>query len=386
MTAWLVVGLVLLGGAWWWRSRRMIASEDGINFVPTGDPDMARAIGKAREDFHFFVQRLRRPQPGDENFAIKAGVTHEGNVEHLWLTNVRVDGTGFEGEIANDPQVVPLKLGDRWRGGLDQLSDWTFFSEGLMQGNFTLRAMLPRMPKAQREQARVMLEQRWDTRELVHLPWPPDAPMPGAPLTVEHSHGDRVLMEGIGAHLETHLGRIPHVFHEIVSPSAHIDLYPYPATADRPFHIVATTGMAERAMQLPEGSRSDAWIELVLLLPSDWPLDRESWQEDERHWWPLRWLKRVARHHYESGRWLGEGHVLTHGEEPAPIHPDFAYDSVLLARPRALPESFQRTVLKDGRNVRMLCLYFLTPQEREDLEERGWEDYASEIEADRLSL
>lgn len=387
MSAWtvLALGLAALGVLWWWRSRRTIFSENGINYVPTGDRDMQRAIAKAREDFHIFLDRLHRPKPGDENFAIKVGIVHDGHTENLWLTDVRVDDDDLDGEIANDPQTVPYRLGDRWRGSLDQLCDWTFFSHGRMQGNFTLRAMLPRMPRAQREQARLMLEHCWDTRELVHRPWPPNAAMTGQPLPDDCSDGDRVLIDGIGDHLEAHLGRIPQVFHELVSTSAHIDLYPYPADAARGFHVVATTGMAERAMQLPADGRGEPWTELVLLLPSHWPLDRDAWQ-DERHWWPLRWLKRVARFHYESGHWLGEGHVLTHGEEPTPIHPDFPYDSVLLAHSRALPDAFQRATLKDGRVVRLLCLYFLTAEERKALDDRGWEDYASEIRADRLSL
>ncbi|HJW45106.1 MAG TPA: suppressor of fused domain protein [Lysobacter sp.] len=385
MTAIVLLVLLALGGLWWWRQRHAIVSENGLSMVPTGDRDMAQAIAHARENFHFFVMRLRSPQPGDANFAIKAGIEHDGQTEHIWLTDVSVDDDGFEGEIGNDPQMVPLKSGDRWRGNLSQLSDWTFFDNGQMQGNFTLRAMLPRMPRAQREQAQQMLESRWDTRELAHLPWPQEAAMPGQPLPNDLSSGDSMLMEGVSDHLDAFLGQGGQVFHELVSPSAHIDLYPHPATATRPFHVIATTGMAEQAMQLPTDCRADARVELVLLLPRSWPLDTKSW-EDERHYWPFRWLKRVARFHYESGHWLGEGHVLTHGDEPMPIDPSCPFDSVLLARPRALPAEFQHVTLSDGRAVRLLCLYFLDPAARTDLAERGWEDYATEIRAERLSV
>ena len=277
-----------------------------------------------------------------------------------------------------------MKLGERWRGDRSRLSDWTFFSDGRMQGNFTLRAMLPRMPKAQRDPMRALLEGRWDTRELVHRPWPAGAPMPGRPLPDDLSHGDGVLMAGVQRHLDAHLGELPQVFHELVSPSAHIDLYPYPATAERPFHVVATTGMAERPMQLPEGVRGDAHVELMLLLPPQWPLDAAAWQ-DERHYWPLRWLKRVARFHYETGRWLGEGHVLTHGEPPTPIDASTACDAVLLARPARLPAPLHRVRLDDGREVRFLCLYFLDAEQRAQLEERGFEDLCSDL-ATRLSV
>jgi hypothetical protein len=100
----------------------------------------------------------------------------------------------------------------------------------------------------------------------------------------------------------------------------------------------------------------------------------------------MQWLKRVARFPYETGRWLGEGHLLLHGEPPVAIDDDAPCDSVLLAPPRALPVEFERARLADGRVVRYLCLYFLTPAERAILERDGWEAYAARITAERLSV
>lgn len=377
--------LLLAALAWWWHRRRTVeVDEHGVSLVRSGDRDMQQAITHARENYHLFVERLRHPQPGDEGFAVKVGITHEGFTEHLWLREVEIDGDTIHGEIANEPQNVPHRLGERWSGDRALVSDWTWLSDGLMQGNFTLRAMLPRMPRSQREPLRAMLEQRWDTRELAHRPWPADAAMPGQPRPDTLSTGDDCLMRGVQSHLDAHLGPCPQVFHELVSPGAHIDLYPYPATATREFHVVATTGMAEQPLQLPEGTAGDTHVELLLLLPREWPLDTKSWQ-DERRYWPLRWLKRVARFPYETGRWLGEGHVLLHGEPPAPIHESTAYDSVLLARPTRLPPALHRVRLDDGREVRLLCLYFLDAAQRQALEEGGWEDFAATLQH-RLSL
>lgn len=382
-----LLALVLLSLFLWWRRRNLIeVDEGGVSQVRKGDRDMDKAIGRARENFHFFVERLRNPQPGDENFGIKAGITHEGVTEHIWLVDVSVDDAGFEGAIGNEPRSVPYNLGDHWRGSLQQLTDWTFMSHGRMQGNFTLRAMMPRMPREQQREARLMLESRWDTHELAHLPWPRDAAMPGQPLSDAISHGDSALMDGVSKHLETHFGPIPRVFHELVSPSAHIDLYPYPADASRAFHVIATTGMAEQAMQLPEDSTADTHVELVLLLPASWSLDEKNWQHDESGYWPFRWLKRVARFHYESGHWLGAGHVLMHDDPPLPIDPSCAFDSVLLAPPTVLPESFQRAALADGRSVRFLQLYFLDPAARAEIRDQGWQSYLARQPDTRLSL
>lgn len=391
MPGWMI-GLLVLAAVvlvFWWRARNAIEiDEGGVSHVRTGDADMARAIAQARQTFQSFVDRLQHPEPGDENFGVKAGIPTDdghGGVEHIWLTDVVVDADGFEGEIANEPRSLPFALGDRWRGRLDQLSDWTYFSNGRMQGNFTARAMLPRLPKAQQAQMRAMLESRWDTRELAHTPWPRDAAMPGRPLPDDISTGDSDLMQAANDHTDAHFGKLPQVFHELVSPSAHIDLYPYPANGQRPFHVVATTGMAEQPMQVPPGTGAPTHVELVVLLPPSWPLDHASWRKDVGYW-PMQWLKRVARFHYESGHWLGEGHLLANGDPAAPIDAAHPYDSVLLAAPRALPESFAQVTLKDGRVVRYLCLYFLTPAERERVVNDGWEAFAAQITPERLSV
>ena len=384
---WIIALAVVAAIAWlWWRARDTLEiDEGGVSQMRGDDADMARARSLARQEFGTFVERLRAPQPGDEDFGIKAAIGHDGGVEHIWLTNVIVRDDGFEGDIANDPRWIPFKLGDRWRGTLDQVSDWTWFHHGRIQGNFTARAMLPRLPRDQQAQMRAMLEHRWDTRELAHAPWPRDAAMPGQPRPDELSDGDRVLMKAVNDHADAHFGAVPQVFHEIVSPSAHIDLYPYPATAQRPFHVVVTTGMAEQPMQLPPGIEADAHVELVVLLPNTWPLDHASWKR-ESGYWPMQWLKRVARFHYESGHWLGAGHLLGNGVPAMAIAENARHDSVVLAPPAALPESFHRVTLPDGRAVRFLCLYFLAPEEREALEREGWEAFSGRIDAQRLSV
>lgn len=93
LTLGLAVAALLGLLVWWWRQRRAIAvDEHGVSLVPNDDRDMERAIAHARENFHFFVERLRDPRPGDGNFAAKVAITHDGNTEHLWLSDVRVDG------------------------------------------------------------------------------------------------------------------------------------------------------------------------------------------------------------------------------------------------------------------------------------------------------
>jgi uncharacterized protein YegJ (DUF2314 family) len=383
----LIVGALALVLAWLWSRRgRIEVDEEGVSQVAGDDKDMARAFAQAQQSLPEFLQRLADPRPADDSFGLKVAIRNDaGMVENLWITEVAVAGDVVTGAIGNDPVHVPYKLGDSWTGRLADVRDWTFADNGRLQGHFNLRAMLPRMPRAQREQFGRMLASRHDTRPLVHQPWPPDAAMPGEPLGYELSNGDAALMEAVPAHLEARLGAMPEVFHEIVSPSAHVDLYPFPARAGRDFHVIATTGMAEQAMQLPAGSGVDRHVELLLTLPSSWPLAHEQWLASEALFLPMRWLKRIARFHYETGRWLGEGHLLANGEPALPIDEGQPHDSAVLVAPAFL-DGDDRVRLRDGREVRLLQVVFLRPQERESLQREGWEAFKARLDPARLSV
>lgn len=381
----LVVGTLVLGFLWW-RRGRIEVGEDGVSQVASDDKDMARAFAQAQQSLPEFLQRLANPQPADDGFGLKVAIRNEaGMTENLWITDVAVAGDVVTGRIGNDPVHVSYKLGDTWTGRLADVRDWTFADDGRLQGHFNLRAMLPRMPRAQREQFGQMLASRHDTRPLAHQPWPRDAAMPGEPLGYDLSSGDPMLMEAVPAHLEARLGALPEVFHEIVSPSAHVDLYPFPAGDGRRFHVIATTGMAEQAMQLAPGATGDRHVELLLTLPPAWSLAHQDWIANDALFLPMRWLKRIARFHYETGRWLGEGHLLANGEPPIAVEEGSPYDSVVLAPPAFL-DGADRVRLGDGREVRLLHVIFLRPREREVLQREGWEAFKARLDRARLSV
>ena len=122
------------------------------------------------------------------------------------------------------------------------------------------------------------------------------------------------------------------VFHEIVSEYAHIDLHIIKPTNERPFHTVITSGMSDRPMVVPEGAEECRLAELVISLPPDWPMDEKSW-ENERHWWPFRWLKQLARFPHEYATWLFCGHTIPNDDPPVPFAPTTEFCCMLLASP-----------------------------------------------------
>ncbi|HEX8832684.1 MAG TPA: suppressor of fused domain protein, partial [Abditibacteriaceae bacterium] len=94
----------------------------------------------------------------------------------------------------------------------------------------------------------------------------------------EFAAGDEELINAIGDHIETYIGPVETVFHEIISDLVHIDVHIVKATPERPFHVLVTSGMAALPMNAPEtGLR---FAELCVFLPASWPLDGEKWRDE----------------------------------------------------------------------------------------------------------
>ncbi len=168
--------------------------------------------------------------------------------------------------------------------------------------------------------------------------------------------------ELIEDHVERHLGPIESVFHELVSEYVHLDVLVVEATEERPFHYLVTSGMSSRPM--PAGGEDEPErAELLIGLPADWPLDRESW-EDERHYWPIRMLKTLARMPHEYGFALGHWHTVPNGDPPEPYGPGTKLCCAMLVPPRTTPDEFDGLETPDGL-VQFMALWLLHRDEME---------------------
>ena len=160
------------------------------------------------------------------------------------------------------------------------------------------------------------------------------------------------------------------VFHEIVSEYVHLDVYSCPPTAERPYHLLVTTGMSDRAMPAPEGYEERQYCELLLGLPSSWPLDQASF-EDERHYWPVRHLKSTAKFPHIVETWLWFGHTVGNGNELTPVAPGVPFVGFALARPWLSPEGSHRRVIRAGKEVYFFALIPLYEAELNFARESG---------------
>lgn len=181
---------------------------------------------------------------------------------------------------------------------------------------------------------------------------------------VEVAEGDEALDAAVTAHLTQHVGEPGEVWHELVSPSAHIDVHTVPASADRPFHLLMTAGMSSRPMKTPPGAEGNEYAEIVLALPKDWPLTREAFAE-ERNYWPMRWLKQLARLPHEFDTWLWYGHTVPNGDPPRPFADDTQLCGFILIPPLGAPKGFDAFPHPRGGIIRVMQAF---PLHREEMD------------------
>jgi len=103
----------------------------------------------------------------------------------------------------------------------------------------------------------------------------------------ESSEHARNLVE-IEAHLERNIGPIASVLHEVVSDHLHIDVFYLPATKQRPYALLVTSGASDYPMTVPGGMEEYSQAEYLIALPESWKISSRAFQK-EKNYWPVRW-------------------------------------------------------------------------------------------------
>ena len=67
----------------------------------------------------------------------------------------------------------------------------------------------------------------------------------------EPAFGDPRAIEAISRHVGRYVGKVAHVFHEIVSDLVHVDVHLVPPQPNGDFVTLVTSGMSDRPMTLP---------------------------------------------------------------------------------------------------------------------------------------
>jgi predicted Zn finger-like uncharacterized protein len=188
-------------------------------------------------------------------------------------------------------------------------------------------------------------------------------------------------LEQIQAHIERTIGPVSGVFHEIVSDAAHVDLHivppqPHiPQSQERPlggdFYTIVTSGMSWKPMNIPPKSLDNGvspYGELMIALPKDWSgmrpdgsFDQQMMQRDE-NWWPLRWLKQMARLPHEYNTFYSNGVTVPNGEPAAPFVAGTDLCCWMVLKPLLAPKA-KSLVISDNVRIDFFALIALTQAE-----------------------
>lgn len=191
-------------------------------------------------------------------------------------------------------------------------------------------------------------------------------------------------IEQISAHIEQHLGPVSGVFHEIVSDTVHIDVHVVPANDTCAHARLVTSGMSDLPMRLPEGVEAPQYLELMLTLPADWPLQQDDF-EDERHYWPIRLLKTLARLPHKYDTWLGFGHTVPNGHPAEPYAPGVGFDGTILLPALSVPEDFSHLLIDADKSITFLAAVPLYPEEMALKLEKGSDALLERFDAKGVS-
>jgi hypothetical protein len=198
-------------------------------------------------------------------------------------------------------------------------------------------------------------------------------------------------IEEISEHIEKYLGPIESVLHEIVSPLVHIDIHYVKHNDKFPFNIMVTSGLSDKAMNVPQGQDQNKYAELYILLPKEWPIQIENYElmneifKDENVYWPIRWLKTIARFPHEYNTWIGWGHTIPNGANASPFSANTKLGCFLLMPSISLPKGFFELKTKDGKNIKFYCLYPLYKEEMDYKLKNGTDKLLDKFEQFNIS-
>lgn len=168
-------------------------------------------------------------------------------------------------------------------------------------------------------------------------------------------------MDALESHIQTYFGKFTNVLHEDISPDIHVDIYIVEPTPERNYYTLVTMGMGARKMNVPKALRKERLerAELLFSLPPDWNFEQLG---DAAWFWPIRWLKILARLPGEHDTWLGRGHTIPAGQ---PLAENTELCGMLLTMPYFFDATAATCTLPGGDTVNFYQLVPLYENEME---------------------
>jgi hypothetical protein len=199
--------------------------------------------------------------------------------------------------------------------------------------------------------------------------------------------GNTESIEHVSDHLEKQVGKIEMVFHEIISDLIHIDVHWVKPSEKFPFHVLVTSGMSDLPMNAPEGAEDEKFVELCILLPPHWPMGNEQEEEfkEEKNYWPVRWLKMIARFPHQYETWVGNGHSIPNGQAAEPFAENTKLGCIMLMPSVSLPKEFFELRVHAEKTIRFYCLYPLYKEEMDYKLNKGLDALLDKMDKHHIS-
>ena len=132
-----------------------VPAADPVIDFGSGDAEMNAAIAEARSTLDLFLTHAKPGDPRYQDVSVKVAfpTTRPGSTaghEHIWVSPFEIGTNEYVGALANEPRGLSgLSLGSKVRFTKDMISDWSVVQDGVGYGYYTVRVMLPQLPKDQ---------------------------------------------------------------------------------------------------------------------------------------------------------------------------------------------------------------------------------------------
>ncbi len=188
-------------------------------------------------------------------------------------------------------------------------------------------------------------------------------------------------LAAVEAHIEKYFGKVENVFHEIVSPDIHVDIHIIEPSEQRNYYTLVTTGMGAFLMNIPEEYRhmNIARAEVMINLPANWDIHSDA----EVDYWPLRWLKVMARLPIEQNTWLGYGHSIPNSGSFAEMD---RFAGLMLMSTNLFADGSEVCQLENGEEVNFYTLIPLYQEELDFKIKRGSDELIGMFEKRKIGL
>jgi hypothetical protein len=130
-----------------------------------------------------------------------------------------------------------------------------------------------------------------------------------------------------------------------------VHIFP-PVKGKRKNTIFVTSGLIEYELVVPEGQEKYWYAEYFLEMPGAWHV-KDKDLEQEKYFWPIRWLKAISRYPHEQATYYGDKAIVDTIMIPTLTTPDGQYDFALVERCEDLTLR-----VSDGR---LVIYYRITP-------------------------